>query len=200
MSGRERRLVALVVLVAMLAGAWLLVVDPVAGGYVRRQDERRHLLSRLDRYERLIAAMDRWRSVAEGQAATVSRFALQAPTEALAVEALKERLVAVVEAEGGSVVAVRGLEPEDGAGGGAKEAKVRADLILSYEQLYGGLRRLAQGEPYVTVDYLSIAADRALVTGRLEPLDATVVVRVPLRLAPDGQGAPLAPAGRPAHG
>lgn len=189
MTARERHLVALAVLAALLMGLWALILDPVVGGHFRRQEESARLAAQLARDERLVVGLEEWKAVADEQARTAASFALQAPTAALATEALKERVIAAVTAEGGMVKALQAVDrdvPEHWV-------RVRADLRLSHEQLYGALRRLASEVPYVVIDFLSVVADRAAGTGRLEPLDASVVVSSAIQLSADQTRSPLGP-------
>ena len=178
LSARERRLLALGILVAAVAGAWMLVIDPVVGGFIDRADEREELMDRYARNERLLGGVPLWRAQAREQARTAQKFAILAPTEALAGEALKARLAQL----GGGTGAVRAMqEIEQGVDPGW--VRVRADLTLTLDQLYQGLVRLESGEPYVVVEYLAVNAHGALETGHLSPMDVRIEVSAPFRAA-----------------
>jgi hypothetical protein len=172
MNPRERRFVAIGILIAAVAGAWLLVIDPVVGGFVDRAAEREELSDRFARNERLISGAALWRAQARTQAETADGFAIAAPTEALAVETLKAR----VKQQMGPVTAVTAI---DHARPGW--VRVRAQLNLTLQQLYTGLRRLESSEPYVVVDHLSVGADRALQTGQSSELAVRIEVAAPFR-------------------
>jgi hypothetical protein len=179
LTPRERRLVAIGLLVAVFAVLWLGVASPVISGFVDRADERQSLLTLYARNERVLAGIPVWREQAEEQRATASKFALTAPTEALAAEALKSRLAKLADDVGGAVQAVQEVQ-EDVPDGWIR---VRADLQLTDGQLYKCLARLESEEPYVVVEHLSIAADHALETGHMGPMAVRIEVSAPVRLS-----------------
>ena len=174
LTQRERKVTAVGILVAVVAAAWLGIIDPVIGGFLDRADEREALLDQYARNQRLLAGIPLWRAQAQEQARTQRSYALAAPTRALAVETLRAR-VAQMAAGGGQVASVRALD----AGTPSGWVRIRADLHLSMEQLYQGLQRLERGEPYVVVEYLSVGADRASDTGHLEVMDVRIDVAAP---------------------
>lgn len=165
---RERRLVAIGLLVVAIALVWLVLVGPLAGGFLDRARERRDLWSAYRRNERLIASLPALRATAETQRALAWRFALPAPTEVAAAEAFKDRLRRLAGDEGFAVKAIEDL-PADGPPGAVK---IRADITLTLTQLDETIQRLQREDAYVVVDYISVTADRSLAAGRLAPLDA----------------------------
>lgn len=188
---RERRLFALAILAVMLAALWGLVLDPVIGGYFRLRDEREQLEAQLARNQRLAAGLGEWKAAADTQAGTAASFAIRAATSALATEVLKEQLVAVATDAGGTVKTVMAVDQ----GVPDHWVRVRADLRLSHQQLYDVLRHLAGEVPYAVVDFLSVVADRAAASGRLEPLEASLAVSAPVILSMDQGGAPTGSGG-----
>ncbi|HEY5072439.1 MAG TPA: type II secretion system protein GspM [Caulobacteraceae bacterium] len=176
---RERRLVAVGMLIAAVAVAWLAIVGPVVGGFYDRAAERRQLQATVQRNQRLMAALPAWRAVALAQRASTARFAISAPSEQIATETLKERLQHIAADEGFSVTAIEGLPADASAG----TVKIRADMELSLPQLCESLRRVETEGAYVIVDYLSISADRALATGRLSPMAARLELSAAYRPA-----------------
>lgn len=167
LTARERRLVALGLLVLAIGLLWLVVIGPLVGGFFERAQDRRDLWAAQRRNERLIASMSALRATAEAQARLAPRFALGASSEAAASEAFKDRLRRLATDEGFTIKGVEDL-PADGPPG---DVKVRADLTLTLNQLYETVRRLQSEDAYVVVDYLSVTADRSLAAGRLSPLD-----------------------------
>ncbi len=167
LSARERRLVALGLLVLALGLVWLVLIGPLVGGFVNRDAQRKQLELTLQRNERLMAALPVWRSAAEAQRRTAPRFAIAAPSEQLAVETLKERLTKLATDEGFALTGVEDLQADTAAG----RVKIRADMTLSLTQLTDIVRRLENEGAYVVVDYLSISADRAAAAGRSAPMD-----------------------------
>ncbi len=167
LSPRERRLVALGLLVAAVALVWLGIVWPVVGGFFARADEKRQLELSVQRNERLMASLPVLRAANEAQRATAGRFAIAAPSEQLATEILKERVQHVAADEGFALTSIQDQQADAPTG----EVKVRADMQLNLTQLCDTLRRLETEGAYVVVDYLAISADRAAVTGHLSPVD-----------------------------
>ena len=167
LTARERRLIAVGGLVLAVGLVWLLIVGPLIGGFVDRAAERRRLATAYQLNARLIAALPVMRAAAEAQRATAPRFAVIAPSEALAAEAVKQRLRRVATDEGFTLGAVEDLQADAPAGA----VKLRADMTLTLTQLYETVRRLQSEDAYVVVDYVSVTADRSLAAGRLAPLD-----------------------------
>jgi Type II secretion system (T2SS), protein M subtype b len=176
LNARERKFVAVVILIAAIAGVWLIIVDPVVGGFLDRADERAELADRYARNERLISAVALWRAQAHAQDESAGQYAILAPTEALAVETLKTRIKQFATG-GGRVAAVQAIDDRARPGW----VRVRADLELTLQQLYAGLKRLEGGVPYVVVDHLTVGADRAFQTGQASPLAVRIEVSAPFR-------------------
>lgn len=166
LNARERRLVALGILLALVAIVWLALFGPLIGGFFDRAQARRDLIATYQRNERVLHSLPRWRAIAEAQRRASDRFAITAPNEQLAVEALKERILRQAAEDGFTVSAVQDLQANAGEG----QVKVRADLLLSLRQLYATLRRLSTEGTYVVVEYISVSADRAFATGHAAPL------------------------------
>ncbi len=172
LTARERRLVALGLLVLAIGALWLLVLGPLIGGFIDRAQERRDLWAVYQRNERLISSLPALRATAEAQAKLAPRFVIGAPNDALAAQAFTDRLRKVLEDEGLTATAMEEIPGE----GGADSVKLRVDLTLTLTQLYETVRRLQSEDAYVVVDYLSIAADRSLSAGRLAPLDVRLEI------------------------
>jgi hypothetical protein len=167
LTARERRLAAVGLLLLALGLAWLLIVGPLVGGFVDRAAQRRDLRATLQRNSRLIASLPALRGAAEAQARTASRFSMSAPSEALAIEALKDRVQRLATDKGFAVKAIEDLQTDAPAG----SVELRTDLTLTLTQLCDLLRRFQSEDTYVVIDFISIAADRSFAAGRLEPLD-----------------------------
>jgi general secretion pathway protein M len=167
LTARERRIAAVGLLVLAVALVWLLLIGPLAGGFLDRAAERRDLRAAYQTNARLVAALPAARAAAEAQAKSAPRFAVPAVSETLAIEAVKERLLRVAADEGVAVKAMDDLQAEAAPG----EIKMRVDLTLTLNQLIETLRRLENEDAYVVVDYIAVSADRSLAAGRLEPID-----------------------------
>jgi hypothetical protein len=176
LSARERRLVAVGLLVAVVALVWFLIVGPFVGGFFDRAAERQELIATHQRNQKTMASIPIWRKAAEAQRRHAERFAIPAQSEQLAVEALKERLASLATNEGFQITAIQDLEADTPT----EEAKVRADLQITLTQLNESLRRLETEGPYV-VEYLSVSADRALATGRSSRLLVRLEIGAPWR-------------------
>jgi general secretion pathway protein M len=181
LSARERRFVAIGLAIALAGVVWLLVLGPLIGGFFDRAAERRQLADAYDRNERLVASLPALRAQAEAQRRDAARFAIAAPSEALAAQQLKTRLQKLATDEGFAVAGVQDLQDD----ASANTVKLRADLTLSLAQLYRTLRRLENEDAYVIVEYLSISADKSLAAGHLAPLDVRLELASPWR--PKGQ-------------
>jgi general secretion pathway protein M len=169
-------------LAALVAVVWFALIGPFVGGFFDRAEERRSLALQYQRNERIAASMPVWRAMAQAQRLSASRFAIVAPSEELAAESLKERILHLGQDEGFNVAAVQDLQANAAAG----TVKVRADLQISLTQLIASLKRLQTEAPYVVVDYVSISADRALATGRSSLLAARLEVSADYKAAGAG--------------
>lgn len=172
LNPRESRLVAIAILIAVVALAWIAIIQPVAFGIVARDEQREALQLTHARNARVLAALPVWRHEADQQRRTASAFTIAAPTEALAAEVLKTRVGKTVSEGGGRVTAIQNVDTDVPAG----SVRVRANFIVTLSQLYHVLGRLESEEPYVIVDYISIAADRAFQTGQPAPMDVSLEI------------------------
>ena len=170
LTAREQRLAAVGLLVLAIAVFWFAIVQPLVGGFFDRAAERTQLEGTLQRDARLEAAAPAWRAAADLQRASAARFAIAAPSEEIAVETLKERLIHLAGDEGFAVGGVEDLQANAAPG----TVRVRADLTLTLSQLTDTMKRLETEGAYLVVDYLSISADRAAAAGRLAPMDVRV--------------------------
>ena len=175
---RERKFVAVGILIAVVAIVLFGIVVPVFGGLALRAAERSELKETYLRNQHVLAGIPAWRAEAERQKDDMGDYAIVAPTEALAAEQLKSRITRMANEQGAtvqSVTEVQGDAPEGWV-------KVRADLQLTMAQLYKSLTKLESEAPYVVVGYLSVAADRASKTGHIAPMDVRVEITAPVRL------------------
>jgi hypothetical protein len=178
LSARERRLVAIALLLAAVALVYFAVIGPFVGGFVDRAAERQELILTHQRNQGIMASIPMLRQTAEAQRRNAQRFALAAPSDQLAVDALKETIARIAADEGYQITAMQDLQTDAPTG----VARVRADMQLSLPQLTDSLKRLETEGPYV-VEYLSVSADRALVTGHSSRLVVRLEVSAPWRAA-----------------
>jgi general secretion pathway protein M len=183
LSARERKLIAVGLLVLALVVAWFAIVAPVTDGFVQRAAERRNLLAIYQRNQRLLDAMPTWRAQAEAQKRGAASYAVLAPSQAEGQEQLNQRLATAVTYDGAAPPTVQDLQTDIPAGW----IGARADAQLTLPQLVNSLRRLESEEPYVVVERLSISAEQSFHTGRAGPLDIRLEISAAFHPANPGQ-------------
>jgi hypothetical protein len=179
LNPRERSLVAIGLLVLAVAAAWFVFVTPLLEGFTDRAERREMLIETYVRNQRVLSGIPVWRTQLDEQKQTATKFAIFAPTEALAGEALKSRLNKMTTEVGGTISTIQDVQ--DGVPSGW--VRVRADMQLTLAQLYKCLSRLESEEPYVVVESLSVAADRAFETGHLGPMVVRIEISAPIRIS-----------------
>jgi biopolymer transport protein ExbD len=179
-SNFQRSALALGLLVAAILFVGLVIALPILNGFSQRQDQRQMLLASIQRNQRVVASLPIYSRVALEQKKSASRFSILAASPADASERLRQRVMKLVSETGGSLTNVEESDTTD------SEITVRADLKLTYTQLYEILSRLQTEEPHVSVRYLSVTADRALETGHLDQMDARFDLSAQWRLGQAG--------------
>ena len=169
LSARERKLVAIGILVAAFAALWLGLISPVLVGFADRAEVRGQLQAQYARNARVLMAIPIWKHEVLAQQRDAARFEFRAATADLAAHQLQQYLVRTLNSAGG---VLRSTGVMDGVSPGTVRA--RADAQLSMAQLNQVLKRLESGEPYVVVEYLSVGASRALETGHLATMDIRI--------------------------
>lgn len=173
LSNRERRLVALLILIALVAFVFVAVIAPYRDAFAERALERDRLTQQLNSGQRLIAATPTLRRRAEVQRAELRRFVLSAPNRERAAVMLQDRTQSAVDALGGELRTLNERPaPADMVG-------VRLSARLTLDQLTRLLALVQNQQPYLIVDALTISADEALINGKLNPLDVTLELSVP---------------------
>lgn len=155
LSDRERRLVAILILVALITLAWVAVAAPILSGFEARAAERERLALVQSSNQRLIDNVALLRRQAEAQRADRDRFHLIAPTTEAASEQLKDRVSALVGVAGGEVRALQDVETAEG------RIALRIEARVNAAQLPRLLERLQNAEPLLVVNALSVAAASA---------------------------------------
>lgn len=177
LSPREARLIAILVLVAVIALVWLLVVGPIAAGFAERSAQRTELGLRLAANDRLIASVPRLRRAAEARDRALGAVIQIAPDAATANGALRDRLQAAVVATGGSF---RGAEDLPAT---RTRVACRLRARLSPDQLNRFLVLVQNTRPALVITSLVVGGEDALVTGRASDLDVQLEASLPVRLA-----------------
>lgn len=174
LSPRERRLVAIGLALAALALVWLALLGPLLSGFAERASQRERLTAQYLQNERMIARIGALRRAAETQAQGAADFVASARDAEAASEMLKTRLADSLTRAGGELRASEGIEAQPGW--------VRASVsgVVSYPQLVVWLDRLSNDPPYLVVELLSVSADRAINTNRLDLMDVQLEASIPL--------------------
>ncbi len=170
LSARERRLIALLMLVAAVAAVWLGVVSPIISGFAARADDRQRLAAHYANNERLLASIGRLRALAVRQRADQARYRLVASTPLAADEILKERLSDTVAQAGGQPRSTQEVD----AGPGQVRAWIEARMSLP--QLAATLAALENQTPLLALTSLSVAADQSASDRRADVLDVRIEV------------------------
>lgn len=172
LSPRERRLVAIALLVLMVALVWLVAIAPILSGFATRAEERALLRAQYERNTRLINAIPAMRRQAERQRGLVAQFAVGGPNMTVARATLRERLRRDVGVAGGQVTALQDVP----APPGQVRAWVQARMTLP--QLQALLIRANDSPPYLVTESLRISADQVLETGKLDQVDVRLEASV----------------------
>jgi type II secretory pathway component PulM len=174
LSPRERRLVAIGLLVLAFAMVWLRLVQPLASGFAERAERREQLCARYAQNERLVGRIAALRRTAEAQQRQSSAFSVAAPNAEQAGERLKERLEASLAKAGGELRSSESVETAPGW--------VRASVtaVVSNDQLLDWLGQLTNEPPYLAMESLTIGADRAINSNQMDLLDVKLEASIPL--------------------
>lgn len=176
-SARERRLVALLILTALVTAAYFLVVAPIVAGFHARAERAERLRLLYVHNLRTIATIPRLRREAERDRAEARAFFLAVPGAEAGREVLKDRVQRAVEAAGGSF-----REGAD-ADGGAGWARVRATARMTLPQFLAALASLQNQPPWLVIDHVGMSAGNALVPGQPPILDVEFEAAIPFRPA-----------------
>jgi hypothetical protein len=173
LSAREQRLIALLILLLLVAGIWQLLLAPVISGFTARSAERAQLAATIERNERLIASVPQLRRRIERQRPDRERFALAAPSRDAAADLLRQRLQRSFEATGASPSALGDSDAADRWVGASVEGPVTLDQLVRL------LTDLQNQPPYLVVTGLTVVADRAFQSGKLDVMDVKIDVAIP---------------------
>jgi hypothetical protein len=177
LSDRERRLLAIAILLGLLLLVVRGLVLPVVAGFSERAEARALLEMEFARNARLVQSSGRLARAAARQTFELRAFMLTAPSTAAGEELLQERLQTDIEAAGGEFRLAE-LVP-----GGPDQLRARVDARLTLAQLSVLLAALQNRPPYMAVEGLTIAADAALISSTPGPLDVRFDVSVPFLAA-----------------
>ena len=172
LTARERKLVAVGLLVVAFALFWLALVQPLYGIFAGNAERRIELQQNFRQNERLIARISTLRRAAEEQQKTQWQYAIKAQNAEQASEVLKARLESSLAKVGGELRSTEHVEASAGW------AQASATALVSNEQLTNWIYLLNKQQPYLVVESLNIVADRALNSGRLDLMDVKIEVSI----------------------
>lgn len=161
MNARERKLLAVGILIAVVLLLFALVVAPIAGGFSTRADEQAQLALTYTQNERLIGATPVWRQRANAQRTDQASYAIVAASPDAALDAIRQRARKTFAGVGNVISSVQALESDAGW------VRAQIDGQVGLTSLTQGLRRLQTETPYLVVESVSIAADEAANTGNI---------------------------------
>lgn len=177
LSSRERKLIALLILCGIAGAVWLIVVGPVLAGFSERATQRAMLVQQYQANQRIIGSIPRLRRQIERQREGLKDYVVSAPTQEMADLALQERVQRVIERAGGEVRSI------EGAADGGAQIRARASARLTLAQLTVVIARLQNDPPFLAVELLNVSADQAALSGRLDVMEVSLEVSVPVVLA-----------------
>ncbi len=177
LSQRERKLLALLILCIVASLVWVVIVGPLVSGFSERSARRSLLTQQYQTNQRIIGSIPRLRRQAERQSDELRSFVISAPSRAEAGVILQDRLQRTIENAGGEVRAVEDASGPDG------QVRVRGSARMTLEQLTMMLARLQNEPPYLVVEALNVAADQAVISGRLETMEVGLEISVPVILS-----------------
>lgn len=170
---RERRLVAIAILLAVIALVWLALVSPLIDGFLARGAERDELRELYLRNQRIAAELPRWRSAAARQRTDADQFAYRAATPEIAAQALRERVVRTFESHQSVIQTAQDAPAPSGWIGVRVDAKARLEPLLRI------IADLENARPLVVVTTTTLSADEAFQTGRLDSMDVRIEIAAP---------------------
>jgi hypothetical protein len=173
LSAREQRLIAVLILLLLVAGALQFVVAPVIEGFASRSAQREELVARVERDQRLIASIPQLRNRIELQRPYRARLILAASSRDAAGDLLRQRLQRSFEGAGASLSA---LGESDATG---RWVGASAEGAVTLDQLVRILAELQNQAPYLVVTGLTVVADRAFQSGKLDVMNVKIDVAVP---------------------
>jgi general secretion pathway protein M len=150
------RAAALLLLVVVLAGAWIWVVEPIAAAYRQTDADLADARDMLQRFERLgdaRAALEAQLKAIEERPATTAYY-LEGATDALAAAALQARVTALVESSGASIVSIQTLPTAEEAG--LRRVAIRLQMASEIAPLLQILHGLEAGVPVLFLDAIEL--------------------------------------------
>jgi hypothetical protein len=173
LSSRERKLIAVLILMLAVSLMLSIVIGPVVSGFTERAARREALVQTFHANERRIGSLSALQAEAERQPGQMRALFMAAPDADEAGEALRERIEAAAQDAGGDIKASEAVPAEQGW------ARAAIDARMSHTQLATLLARLNALKPALAVDSLTVIADDALTNTRSDLLDVRLEATAP---------------------
>lgn len=155
------RAAALLLLAAVLALAYVWIVEPIAAAYANTEAAIADTRDLVERYDRLAAA----RTSLEAQLAAIEQkpdtaaYYLSGATDALAAASLQARVTALVEGNGASLLSIQTLTSSEDRG--LRRVAIRLQMTAEIAPLVRVLHGLESGIPLLFVDNLELQSQAA---------------------------------------
>lgn len=178
LSARERKLIAVLILVAAIALVLSLMITPIVSGFAERAARRDALIQTFHANEQRIAAIGALQAEAERQIGQMQGLFMAAPDAETAGEALRERIEAAAQDLGADVKTSEAVPP-DASQTDANWARAAIDARMSHAQLANLLAKLNALRPALAVETITVIADDALTNTKSDLLDVRLEVSAP---------------------
>ena len=175
LSVREKRLIAVGLLLLVIVVFWLALVQPILSGFADRAQQRRDLADTYARNAAMIARTAIWRRQATALRRDRASYAIAAPDADRAAAAIKDRVVLTLRRNG---VVTKNLQDVPASPGWAR---IRVDVETGLQPLVAALGALQNDRPALVIESLTVSADRAFETGRLSSMDVRVEIAAPFQ-------------------
>ncbi|MDB5394598.1 MAG: ral secretion pathway protein [Rhodospirillales bacterium] len=156
MSAWKGRIAALLILIGVVAAAYLLLIGPLLADYDETRlavADARDRLAQLDRLRGVEAELEQQMAKLRQRQSSTSLY-LTKGSDALAAVEIQDRVKSFVEQNGG---AVRSVQAMPGQGdGGFRRVTVRLQMTVTTTLLYRMLYRLEAEAPALFVDNIAI--------------------------------------------
>jgi general secretion pathway protein M len=174
LSQRERRLFAILILIAVISLALLVVVGPIIGGFNSRAQQRAQLAQQFLINEQRIASLGALQREALRQEDTMRTTFLTAPDADEAGETLREQVEATAQGTGATIKATEATASADDGW-----VRVTLEAKTTHAQFATLLARLNQQQPAVVVETFVANAADALNDPKSDSIDVRLEISAP---------------------
>lgn len=173
LTPRERKLVALLMLVLAVSLVLTIVIGPITAGFTDRAARREALVQTFHANELRIGSLNALQAEAERQVGEVRTLFIAAHDAEEAGEALRARIEIAAQEIGGDVRTSEAVPTEEGW------ARAAIDVRMSHAQLAALLTRLNAMKPALAVETMTVIADDALTNTKSDLLNVRLEATAP---------------------